>query len=152
MTKKRILYFIFPLSLLLCLVGCDKQSARTETGIEMINPIIRAPLPGKTVTVAYMDLLNHNHMECHLTGGKAPFAKTIEVHQHTHKNGVMQMRKLDVLSIKPGIRLALAPGGYHLMILGLNAPLTPGQEYPLTLQFSDCPPVTGRAMVKSVME
>lgn len=152
MQINRMLYPFIPLLLLSGMAGCDNRPNPSESGMEMLNPYLRAPLPGKTVTVAYMELLNHTGQECHLVGGKAPFAKTIEIHQHTHQNGVMQMRKLNTLTLKPNSKVALAPGGYHLMIFGLNKTLVAGQEYPVTLEFSDCPPVTGRVMVKSVME
>jgi copper(I)-binding protein len=38
--------------------------------------------------------------------------------------------------------VTLAPGGYHLMLMGLKAPLRAGDTFPLTLQFEHAPPLT----------
>jgi copper(I)-binding protein len=49
---------------------------------------------------------------------------------------VMRMRELDgPLEIKPGETVTLAPGGMHLMMMGLKEPLTQGERVPLTLVF-----------------
>jgi copper(I)-binding protein len=48
----------------------------------------------------------------------------------------MTMRPLENgLTIEPGKTVALAPGGYHLMMLDLKAPLKQGDKLPVTLQF-----------------
>jgi len=49
---------------------------------------------------------------------------------------VMTMRPLDKgLSIEPGKTVKLAPGGHHLMLLGLKSPLKQGDKVPVTLEF-----------------
>jgi copper(I)-binding protein len=51
-------------------------------------------------------------------------------------NGVMKMRPIDKgLVIEPGKIVKLAPGGYHLMMFDLKAPLKQGDKVPVTLQF-----------------
>jgi periplasmic copper chaperone A len=51
-------------------------------------------------------------------------------------NGVMTMRPLDGgLTIDPGKTVKLAPGGYHLMMFDLKAPLKQGDTVPVTLEF-----------------
>jgi periplasmic copper chaperone A len=52
------------------------------------------------------------------------------------KNDVMTMRPMSGgLSISPGQTITLAPGGYHIMMMGLKAPLKQGDRVPMTLQF-----------------
>jgi copper(I)-binding protein len=51
-------------------------------------------------------------------------------------NGVMKMRPVESgLLIPPGQSVTLAPGGLHLMLMGLSGPLKEGGKVPLTLQF-----------------
>ena len=130
--------------------GCGQQSANPKAGIEIVNPQLREPPPGINTTVAYMTLVNHGPNACHLTGGKADFARAIEVHEHSHHDGLMQMRKLDQLTLAPHSETRLEPGGYHLMIFDVNQSLASGKEYSLTLVFSDCPSAMAHAMVKPV--
>ena len=48
----------------------------------------------------------------------------------------MTMRPLDNgLTIEPGKIVEFAPGGYHLMLLGLKNPLKQGDKVPVTLKF-----------------
>ena len=52
------------------------------------------------------------------------------------QNGVMKMRELpDGLPIEAGKTAALAPGGNHLMLEGLKAPLKQGDKVPVRLNF-----------------
>ncbi len=51
-------------------------------------------------------------------------------------NGVMQMRQLaNGLPIPAGGSVALKPGGYHVMLIGLKKPLKAGDTFPLMLTF-----------------
>jgi copper(I)-binding protein len=53
-------------------------------------------------------------------------------------NGVMKMRPVNGgLTVPPGQSVTLAPGGYHLMMLGLTAPLKKGGTVPVTLKFEN---------------
>jgi copper(I)-binding protein len=54
----------------------------------------------------------------------------------TTKDGVMTMRPVEGgLVIAPGQTVALAPGGYHLMLMGLKEPLQQGRPVGVTLEF-----------------
>ena len=65
------------------------------------------------------------------------------------KGDVMTMRPVSGgLSIEPGRFVALVPGGYHLMIMGLKAPLKEGQAVPITPQFEKA----GRSLWGSTSE
>jgi copper(I)-binding protein len=48
----------------------------------------------------------------------------------------MKMRPLEQgLTIEPGKTVKLAPGGYHLMLSDLKAPLKQGDKLPVALEF-----------------
>ncbi len=53
------------------------------------------------------------------------------------KDGVMTMRPIAKgVAIAPGKSVSFAPGGFHLMLMGLKAPLKQGDKVPLTLTFA----------------
>ena len=47
-------------------------------------------------------------------------------------------------------KATLAPGGYHVMLMGLKAPLKEGQSFPLTLTFEHAGKVEVEVMVESM--
>jgi copper(I)-binding protein len=51
-------------------------------------------------------------------------------------NGMQHMRPVESIPLPTGTAVALAPGGLHVMLIGIVAPLTPGERVPLTLRFA----------------
>ena len=49
----------------------------------------------------------------------------------------MQMRMLDVLPLPANKEVALAPGGFHLMLFDLKAPLKAGSKVTFKLHVQD---------------
>jgi copper(I)-binding protein len=65
------------------------------------------------------------------------------LHETSMDNGVMRMRPIDPeqgLSVPSNGKLQLAPGGAHVMIMGLKQPLKAGDDFGLTLQFAKSRP------------
>jgi copper(I)-binding protein len=81
----------------------------------------------------------------------ADVAGKVQVHEMSMDNGVMKMRPVDNgLAIDPGKTVKLAPGGYHLMMMDLKAPLKQGDKVPVTLEFEKAGKVTVSLDVKGV--
>nr|WP_314436520.1 copper chaperone PCu(A)C [uncultured Brevundimonas sp.] len=84
-----------------------------------------------------------------LMGGKTPRASELQVHEMKAEDGVMKMNQiLTGMDLKQGQAVMLAPGGAHLMLMGLTAPLVAGETVPLTLEFAAAPAVTVEAVVR----
>ncbi|WP_313007971.1 copper chaperone PCu(A)C [Brevundimonas vesicularis] len=84
-----------------------------------------------------------------LTGGSTPRAGSLQVHEMKTENGMMKMAELTAgLPLPAGQAVALAPGGNHLMLIGLTAPLVAGETVPLTFQFASAPTITVQAQVR----
>jgi copper(I)-binding protein len=84
-----------------------------------------------------------------LTGGSSPRAAELQVHEMKTENGMMKMAQLtEGLPLPAGQAVRLAPGGNHLMLIGLTAPLVAGEAVPLTLKFASAPEVTVQAAVR----
>lgn len=84
-----------------------------------------------------------------LTGGSTPRAGSLQVHEMKTENGMMKMAELTAgLPLPAGQAVVLAPGGNHLMLIGLTAPLVAGETVPLTFQFASAPTITVQAQVR----
>jgi len=96
----------------------------------------RATPGGAKIGGGFLTIENKGSAPDKLIGASADGAGKIEVHEMTMNDGVMKMRPVEGgLTIDPGKTVKLAPGGYHLMIMDLKAPLKQGDKLPLTLQF-----------------
>ncbi len=85
---------------------------------------------------AYVILLNRG-ADAALVGAETPASARAELHGHTRNGDVVRMRRFDSIALPAGGRVTLAPGGAHIMLLGLAAPLEEGSSFPLTLRFDD---------------
>ncbi|WP_295218028.1 copper chaperone PCu(A)C [uncultured Brevundimonas sp.] len=84
-----------------------------------------------------------------LMGGSTPRAGSLQVHEMKTENGMMKMAELTAgLPLPADQAVALAPGGNHLMLIGLTAPLVAGETVPLTFQFASAPAITVQAQVR----
>jgi copper(I)-binding protein len=70
-----------------------------------------------------------------LTGVSTPVAKKAGLHSMTMEGGIMRMRPLAGIDLPAGQPVALKPGGMHIMLMGLDRQLMPGEHFPLTLSF-----------------
>ncbi len=100
----------------------------------------RATAPGLPNGAAYVTISVSAPDQ--LVGASTPVAATAELHETTNDAGVMKMRPVPVLALAPGKPVTFAPGGYHIMLMGLRQPLQAGGSFPLTLRFKNAAPVT----------
>lgn len=56
--------------------------------------------------------------------------------------GMMMMREVDGVALPAGERVVFEPGGYHLMLIGLAAPLEVGTTFDIELEFATAAPMT----------
>lgn len=93
----------------------------------------RASVQGQRSSGAFMTLVSSEPVT--LVRIATPVAGVAEVHEMKMEGDVMRMRAMEALPLAPGKPLALQPGGYHLMLQELKAPLRAGTTIPLTLTF-----------------
>ena len=100
---------------------------------------------------AFMTIANDGPSADRLTGATSPIAARVEIHTMSMDGGVMRMRPLgDGLAIPAGGSVSLAPGGFHIMLIGLRQPLAKGKTAPLTLQFARAGKVAVTLMIEPV--
>jgi copper(I)-binding protein len=67
----------------------------------------------------------------------SPAASDVQLHVTIKEGDVMKMRAVDGLDLPTGGQAVLQPGGNHIMLMGLKAPLKEGDSLPLTLHFAN---------------
>ena len=95
----------------------------------------RASVQGQKGTGAFMRLTAKDGAR--LVRAESPAAGVAEVHEMKMDGDVMKMRAMPALELPAGKTVELKPGGYHIMLLDLKAPLAKGSAVPLTLVFQD---------------
>jgi len=125
-------------ALLLILVSAQAALAHDYKAgsIEIEHPWSRATPPGAAVAGGYLILKNEGSEADRLVAATFEGSERAEIHQMSVVDGVMRMSPLpDGLAIPPGESVKLAPGGFHLMFMGLKAPLAKGSTMAGTLTF-----------------
>jgi copper(I)-binding protein len=127
---KRIFLMVVMASLLLSACGA-------EGDIEVHQPWARVAMMAGNSAV-YFELHNHTANTDALIGASSDVAEAVEVHLSSmDANGVMQMARQDSVPLEPDAEIAFAPGGYHVMLIGLNRDLKAGDHFQLTLHFTN---------------
>ncbi len=99
------------------------------------QPWARASIGQARTGAAYLTLNNGGEAVDRLLSVATPAAKHAGLHTHLMEAGVMKMRPLEGIEVAPGAPTVLRPGGLHVMLMGLKAPLVEGESFPLTLTF-----------------
>jgi hypothetical protein len=131
MTLIKPLVFAF-----LVLQSATAWSHSHEKGeIQVRHPWSRATPPGAKVAVGYMEIRNRGSQPDRLLSVSAAVAQRVEMHVTQREGEVMKMRQVQSFQIPARERLALRPGGSHLMLVDLAQPLEKGERFTMTLRF-----------------
>ena len=112
--------------------GCTVPvgAARTQP-VTVRDAWVRAPAPGQKIAAAYLELVSR--VNSALVAAASPVAATVELHNTTVDGGVMKMRAVARVELPAGRTVKIAPGGLHIMLVGVKQPLKTGDKVPLTL-------------------
>ncbi|MBF0358344.1 MAG: copper chaperone PCu(A)C [Magnetococcales bacterium] len=106
-------------------------------GIKVEEAWVRAAPPSVKVLAAYMTIKNDGDTGKTIIGAHSPQFAKVEFHESLNLNGMATMIARDSLVIGAGSEVALKPGGYHMMLIGSQRMIHPGDKISLTLLFSD---------------
>jgi copper(I)-binding protein len=84
---------------------------------------------------AYLSVENTGATADKLVRVSTDIAATAELHTHIKDGEIMRMRAIQAIDLPPGQKVVLAPGGFHIMLLGLKKKLVEGERFALTLEF-----------------
>lgn len=96
---------------------------------------IRATPPGARTAAAYLTITSGSAAD-RLLGAATPAAGAVEIHTHVVEAGLSRMVRLPELTLPAREAVRLEPGGLHLMLLELRAPLAPGTTVAMSLRFA----------------
>ena len=94
----------------------------------------RATPPGVGVGAAYLTITGGSTND-RLVGASSGRASMIQLHTVEESGGVAAMRQVEGVPVPAGKQVVLAPGGTHIMLMGLAGPLVAGETFPLDLRF-----------------
>jgi periplasmic copper chaperone A len=137
---KRIFVVILAAALLL-------GACAAKEGIEVSDAWARVSAQGMNSAV-YFVIENHNAETDELIGAASDVAEAVEVHESRMEGDVITMNLVEVVALAPSTKVEFAPGGYHVMLIGLKQDLQPGDEIEVTLQFKDSPDITIKTPVR----
>jgi copper(I)-binding protein len=103
--------------------------------VAVSNAWARASVQGQSGTGAFMTLTAREALT--LVGVSTPVAGVAELHEMKMEGDVMKMRAIPGLALPAGQAVELKPGGHHLMLMDLKAPLQPNTQVPVKLTFKD---------------
>lgn len=103
-------------------------------------------------SAAYMQIENPGEAPLTLVGAAAEVAEAVEIHEVTMVDNVMQMRPVEGgIEIPAGESVALEPGGYHVMFIGVHATIEAGDAFPITLTFAYADDMTMDVVVAAIV-
>ena len=118
--------------------------------LKIDHPFARATPPGARSGGVYLTVENNGDRADRLLSVSSPVAGEVELHRMVLDAGVMHMRAVAGVDIKPGAHLVLEPGGYHVMLGDLKHPLRQGDSFPLTLGFEKAGSIEVQVAVESM--
>jgi copper(I)-binding protein len=127
----------------LLLAGCSP--APHGDAISVTDAWARATAPGQTSGAIYATVANDGAAD-NLVGVSSDAGMAM-LHSNDSSGGIARMRMLGDLAIPAGGHVALAPGGTHIMLTGLKAPLVAGGELTVTLRFATAGPRTVKVAI-----
>jgi copper(I)-binding protein len=131
----------------LCIFLFSGQTA--FAGVRVLDPWIKAAPPNAPVLALYMVVENHDGEVLNLIGAESLACKRIEMHESRVENGTARMAPRRALDIAPHGRLALVPGGLHLMMFNPKQPFKAGDRVDVRLKFSNGQSIDVEATVRA---
>jgi copper(I)-binding protein len=99
--------------------------------VTVTQPWVRGTVAPQKTTGAFMTLKSTS--DAKLVSATSPSAKQVEIHEMVMVNNVMRMRPVAEVALPAGKDVALKPGGYHIMLMGIERQLKQGDVVPITL-------------------
>ena len=120
-------------------------SANAWAQVKIEQAWTRATVQGQKATGAFMTLTANQPLQ--LVAVSSPVAGVAEIHEMKMDAGVMKMRALPALNLPAQQAVELKPGGFHLMLMDLKAPLSKDASVALTLTFRDAKGVQSQQQI-----
>ncbi len=118
--------------------------------LQVDDATVREMLPGRSMTAGYFSISNSGTTDVELVSASSPQFGAVELHQHSHKDGMMKMEQVQSVLVAAGKEVRFQPGGLHLMLFDAKTSVTRGQQIPLRLTFKDGQSIEVQASVSAI--
>lgn len=121
----------------------------TLGALKIDHPWARASAGPARNSAAFMTIHNAGGAD-RLVAVAADVSERVELHTHMMEGDVMKMRHVEAVEVPANAMAELQPGGFHVMLIGLKAPLKEGEHFPLTLTFEKAGEITVDVAVEAI--
>ena len=122
--------------LLLLLAAAASPRGQEAPGVIVERAWVRQPPADRRVTAAFLDINNRTDTAVRIVGARSQAAGALELHEMRQDNGMMRMAQVQGIDVPARSTVSLRPGGLHVMLFDLAAPLQAGSTVTLTLQLA----------------
>lgn len=136
--------------LIFALTACSVQ---TSHPVSVSDGYARATFAMAKTAALYFTMRNESETPVTLTGVSVStdIANEAQIHTTEMANDMMRMREItEGIIVTPGETVSFAPGGFHVMLLGLENGLSEGNTVVLTLMFENAPDLSVTLPVKGL--
>ncbi|PHR20361.1 MAG: hypothetical protein COA37_15450 [Hoeflea sp.] len=119
-----------------------------EESVRLSDAWARASVLASRPVASYLTI--ESAVEDRLLGVTTPVAGHVMIHAVEKDGDVSRMKHIETLELPTGERITLAPGGMHLMLMGLQDKLSEGTTFPMTLSFENAGEITVEVSVLGI--
>lgn len=138
---KKILFVLA--TLLLAQTASAADLVARDARVRLMPPVAQS-------SAAYMTLKNTADSDINIIGVTTDAAASSDLHAMRMQDGKMVMFALDSVSIPAHGEFSFAPGGFHIMLMGLSRPLHEGDVVNIVLHLADGGAFTVQAPVRDM--
>ncbi len=121
--------------ILAAIIAASSTLSAAAADLMAMEPFAYETTPTAKAAGAFITIVSHGDAD-RLMDARSPIAKRVEIHTHIKDGDVMRMRRVDgPLPVDAETPIKMAPGGIHVMLMGLNHSLEAGATIPVTLIF-----------------
>lgn len=135
---------------LIALVSLSAVCLAAHAEVSITDPWVRGTVPQQTATGAFMHI--KSSQAARLVGVSSPHAASVELHEMVMEKDVMKMREVSSIDLPAGATVALQPGGYHIMLMGLKKQAKDGQSVDLVLDIEGPDKKRSKVKVKAMVK
>ena len=117
------------------LSACEQSAEDGAANLRFEEAYLFPPFGDGRIGSAYVTVVNPSREDDRLVSVQGDIAEKIEMHAVGEEDGMMTMRKREVMGAPSQGELILTPGGDHLMLFGLADGLEDRDAVTLTLEF-----------------
>ena len=140
--------WLFSIALMALAGSIQAQEAKVGS-IKIENAYVRATAPGQPAAGAFMKIENSGTAD-QLVSASSPAAGEVQLHQMSMEGNVMKMGQVKDIAVPASGSVDLKPGGYHIMLMNIKAPLKAGETVPVKLKFAKAGEVEVKLPVNAV--